>query len=129
MVDSFECLDYQIIVFSIFYVSNRVGPVLIVLNTSDLEVVSTTKHSSSLVGLGVWTRQQIQLARPLTANRFCIHLIAQFRDSQSINRFSGLTLQLILYFHHRCPLCKKQKIICIYRDADIILIVVLSKTQ
>ena len=39
MVDSFECLDYQIIVFSIFYVSNRVGPVLIVLNISDLEVV------------------------------------------------------------------------------------------
>ena len=39
MVDSFEYLDYWIIVFSIFYVSNRIGPVLIVLNISDLEVV------------------------------------------------------------------------------------------
>ena len=56
MVELFERLNYQIIVSSLFDVSNRVGPVLIVLNTSDLEVVSTTKHSSSLVGLGVWTR-------------------------------------------------------------------------
>ena len=52
MVDSFECLDYQIIVFSIFYVSNRVGPVLIVLNTSDLEVVSTAKSILHLGGIG-----------------------------------------------------------------------------
>ena len=72
MVDTFECFDYWIIVPSFFCLSYRVGSVLIILNISDLEVVSTTKHSSSLVGLGVWTRQQIQLARPLTANRFCI---------------------------------------------------------
>ena len=40
----------------VFCLSYRVGSVLIILNISDLEVVSTTKHSSSLVGLGVWTR-------------------------------------------------------------------------
>ena len=39
MVESFERLNYQIIVSSLFDVSNRVGPVLIVLNISDLEVV------------------------------------------------------------------------------------------
>ena len=56
MVDTFEGLDIWIIVSSLFYVSNRVGPVLIVLNTSDLEVVSTEKAFFILVGLGVWTR-------------------------------------------------------------------------
>ena len=53
MVESFERLNYQIIVSSLFDVSNRVGPVLIVLNTSDLEVVSTEKAFFILVGLGV----------------------------------------------------------------------------
>ena len=52
MVDTFEGLDIWIIVSSLFYVSNRVGPVLIVLNTSDLEVVSTAKSILHLGGIG-----------------------------------------------------------------------------
>ena len=52
MVDSFECLDYWILVFSIFYVSNRVGPVLIVLNISDLEVVFNLKTFFIICGTG-----------------------------------------------------------------------------
>ena len=56
MVIMFDSFDYSIAASSFFCLSYRVGSVLIILNISDLEVVSTTKHSSSLVGLGVWSR-------------------------------------------------------------------------
>ena len=57
MVDMFDSFDYWIIVSSFFCLSYRVGSVLIILNISDLEVVSTTKHSSSFGGLSVLSRK------------------------------------------------------------------------
>ena len=73
MVDTFDSFDYWIIVSSFFCLSYRVGSVLIILNISDLEVVSTTKHSSSFGGIErLVKKRQIQLVRLLAPNRFCI---------------------------------------------------------